>query len=92
MILFLTILGFCSAVSLIVYGVGEVVQGNKVSRGLTLNPEGQTEEFERHHLKIWLGFPGTFLLENFLSMFQYFHVQISYFKSHFPLIRVHISC
>ncbi|EFB17744.1 hypothetical protein PANDA_017485, partial [Ailuropoda melanoleuca] len=30
MILFLTILGFCSAMSLIIYGVGEVVQGNKV--------------------------------------------------------------
>uniref|UniRef100_A0A8C7EWK3 Membrane spanning 4-domains A2 n=1 Tax=Neovison vison TaxID=452646 RepID=A0A8C7EWK3_NEOVI len=31
MILFLTILGFCSAVSLIIYGVGEVVQGNKIA-------------------------------------------------------------
>ncbi|XP_045872364.1 high affinity immunoglobulin epsilon receptor subunit beta-like [Meles meles] len=31
MILFLTVLGFCSAVSLIIYGVGEVVQGNKIA-------------------------------------------------------------
>ncbi|XP_077604877.1 high affinity immunoglobulin epsilon receptor subunit beta-like [Crocuta crocuta] len=30
MILFLTILGFCSAVSLIIYGVGEVFQGKKI--------------------------------------------------------------
>lgn len=30
MILFLTILGFCSAVSLTIYGVGELVQGNKI--------------------------------------------------------------
>ncbi|XP_065739103.1 high affinity immunoglobulin epsilon receptor subunit beta-like [Phocoena phocoena] len=30
MILFLTILGFCSAVSLTVYGIGEVTEGNKI--------------------------------------------------------------
>ncbi|XP_029812756.1 high affinity immunoglobulin epsilon receptor subunit beta-like isoform X2 [Suricata suricatta] len=30
MILFLTILGFCSAVSLMIYGVGEVFQGKKI--------------------------------------------------------------
>uniref|UniRef100_A0A8C0CSH4 Membrane spanning 4-domains A2 n=1 Tax=Balaenoptera musculus TaxID=9771 RepID=A0A8C0CSH4_BALMU len=30
MILFLTILGFCSAVSLTVYGIGEVIEGNKI--------------------------------------------------------------
>ncbi|XP_057585547.1 high affinity immunoglobulin epsilon receptor subunit beta-like [Hippopotamus amphibius kiboko] len=30
MVLFLTILGFCSAVSLTVYGIGEVIEGNKI--------------------------------------------------------------
>ncbi|XP_029065113.1 high affinity immunoglobulin epsilon receptor subunit beta-like [Monodon monoceros] len=30
MILFLTILGFCSAVSLTIYGIGEVTEGNKI--------------------------------------------------------------
>ncbi|XP_037696010.1 high affinity immunoglobulin epsilon receptor subunit beta isoform X2 [Choloepus didactylus] len=30
MILFLTILGLCSAVSLTIYGVGEIVEGNKI--------------------------------------------------------------
>lgn len=39
MILFLTILGFCSAVSLTIYGIGEVTEGNKVGRGLRLNPK-----------------------------------------------------
>lgn len=39
MILFLTILGFCSAVSLTVYGIGEVIEGNKVGGGLRLNPK-----------------------------------------------------
>lgn len=39
MILFLTILGFCSAVSLTVCGIGEVIEGNKVGGGLRLNPK-----------------------------------------------------
>ena len=39
MILFLTILGFGSAVSLIAYGIGEILKGNQVGGGLILNPK-----------------------------------------------------
>lgn len=39
MILFLTILGFCSAISLTIYGLGEVFKRTKVGTGLLLNFE-----------------------------------------------------
>jgi hypothetical protein len=34
MMLFLTILAFCNAVSLTVYGIGEELKGNKVDESL----------------------------------------------------------
>lgn len=92
MILFLTVLGFCSAVSLMIYGLGEVFQKKKVGRGLIiLNDKLKNLSFI---LKVRPGSLGTFLLENYFFMFQYFGSQISYFKSHFstcksPNLRVY---
>lgn len=83
-ILFLTILGFGAAVALTVYRVGELFKRDKVGRGPIPNPEWQAKEFEFNRLHIWPLFPRTLLPENCFSKFQFFGLQTSCFKSHFP--------
>lgn len=69
MILFLTILGFGAAMSLIVFRVGELLKKEKVGRGLAPNPEWQAEEAELNRLNLWPRLPGVLLPENYFSKF-----------------------